>query len=310
VIQAQQSTNISGTIIETIAFCPQCENQMWELIKDSRFPNGDFVRSVAYPNLVWDSESDIATSGNPIILYQQKDTLVETKNQRWILTSANQIELILNENYYARVTHSTGHVYLAYKNSSDPYQKFYQFTPQNVVELTITNWLPNPISTSFQSIVGYWAPAEQLYEEYVYNVPLGANVSIYYLGELIYNTTVTSNDMSITIPRHDLPIGAAHEWVGWSRPPPDNGPNDATLTLTWNNFLNQSLTGSGTDNYGNFTIEDGDYDLGGNVGFNRVYATVSFHSCAGGLGNSSTTLTGVCYDSNWVSYEFNYTMVN
>jgi len=119
--------------------------QQWRYQPDERFPNGAFFTS---QTKVWDAEGFTSKPGTAIFLYIKKDTLYETKNQRWVWTSDQQISTIMNSSSCVTVSPG-GTLQLAAKNVNDPYQTFIPVDPTRITA-TIRNYLAD--TTAYVSV--------------------------------------------------------------------------------------------------------------------------------------------------------------
>eukprot|EP00026_Physarum_polycephalum_P008822 Phypoly_transcript_08924.p1 GENE.Phypoly_transcript_08924~~Phypoly_transcript_08924.p1 ORF type:complete len:331 (+),score=24.92 Phypoly_transcript_08924:82-1074(+) len=288
-IEAIRSTSISGKLLEN-TFCFSCEEQFWELVKDSRFPNGVFIRSKAFPDLVWDSQGNQATNGNPIILYKQHDTLDTTKNQRWANTTHGQLAVEMNVNYVAKVNDYATLV-LSPKSSLSSYQLFTAVSASNFANVTIINTENRPIIVGFTTSAGEFSGYQNYHDTQSYIVPLGSRISILDDNEMpVYGDTITSlkTEITIPIPVSYLPLGTHH----YSGQLYTEG-SSLSVSITFNN---QQLTGSGQDSgRGSFTI-DGSYELGGHMDFQMDYGGdwQLNRDCIGQVGDDGVTIDGLC----------------
>jgi len=293
-IEASRSTSISGKLTEN-TFCYDCEEQFWELVKDSRFPNGVFIRSKAFPDLVWDAQGNQAVNGNSIILYKQHDTLDATKNQRWQNTTHSQLALIKNVNFVAKVNSAIGTtptLTLSPKSPLSSYQTFIAISKESFANITVINTENRPIIVGFFTSAGDWSGYQSYLENRTYIAPLGSTISIKDDNEMpVYSDTITSlnTQIIIPIPVSFLPLGTHHytgEFYGGDS-------STLSVTFTFSGDSNQWLSGSGHDGRGTFTI-DGSYELGGHMSFSMTYGDSNSRQCIGQVDSDGVTIGGLC----------------
>jgi hypothetical protein len=259
--------------IEEISFGYDLEKYLpelgWGYESDPRFPNGVFIYSYVYPNLVWDTKGYQFGAGTPVILHNRKDTLVDTKNQRWVLQN-DTLGIIYNQNMVANVT--AGKVVLAWKANSS-FQKFYFI---DIYRVLVD--LKNDLAVAAQ-IFHYSPTGNTIYDTVQpggygrWNVLAGPGNYIIIKDTSGNNLAgpydvIQRDDIFILPPPGPIPVGT-NVWTGYEVE--DGIETNVTYTLT---FFPQYRTasGNGSDKRGQFTFY-GYYYSGGDFVWTKVYET-------------------------------------
>jgi len=220
----------------------------WKISSDSRFPYGVFIESTELPGLVWEIKGYNANLNAIIGLYKKKTTTVDTKNQRWLITSAGEFVSVLDENMVIKV--NAGQLVLGQKDPSNP-QKLLFVTDVGTMQIVNHRY-----TEVYASSVTPWGwnisktiPVYNADNEWSSTIlPAFEDTTIYlknYQGKvvspspIIYNSTAPKLYYTIDA----IPVGTYSFTGQW------DGPSTMTATITIKSPGRGKINGRGRDTY-------------------------------------------------------------